>query len=265
MSDDELLDIREDVSRSQRGASAAKTGAKYERALAEAHEVYAALGLAHLEQRPVDTSPMPKGWLNHTGQQKAGGAARILAKRAGYDFYGVLGPHAGPAGDRSRFFGLALAMEAKSTSSRKSRLPIAGDHLKKRGGGLQQHQLEALLAHTRDFGGVSAVVWNNGGRRLVLLPDRIEMAWHDFREAGKRSIPESYFEEYPVKTDVRVRARGATLARRYLHVEDWLEPILEYLEKQGAPSPSASRIPNPFGVDDERDRHTRERTSGVDD
>lgn len=237
-----LIEVRAEHARARVGAEANRAGAQFEKALDEAHAVYREMGYAMIERRPVDTSPMPKNWLSRLGTEKTGGRARILSKRAGYDFYGALGPYAGPDDDLAAFFGRSVAMEAKHTQTEKTRLPISGDHLKSRGGGLQEHQLRNLVTHHLDYGGVSTVVWKNGSDRLVLLPDMLVRALEDFEKKGLRSVPESWFVPYKVLPSVELRADGRTT--RYRDVEDWLQPVFEWMETH-PPRPLESRITNP--------------------
>ena len=231
-----ILEVRAEHARRNAGADAQKSGAQFEKALADAHELYKSMGYASIEQRPVDTSQMPQSYLSRLGAVKTKGRARQLSKRAGYDYYGVLGPWAGPDEDLSRFFGRSIAMEAKSTKTEKTRLPISSS------GGVQEHQLRSLVSHARDFGGVSVVVWNNGGDRLVATSDILIRTLDDYDKKGLRSIPESWFAPYKVHKEVKVKLAGAVITHR--EVEDWLQPVFEWLEKHNQ-KPEHTKIPNP--------------------
>ena len=235
---------QEDWANRDRGRDANRTGKLFENALENAHEVYAAMGFAMIEQRPVDTSPMPPSYLSRLGTEKVGPRARQLSKRAGFDFFGTMGPWAGPDEDLGMFFGRSIAMESKNSQSKKTLLPISGSHLKNPSGGLQEHQLRALVQFSRDFGGVAVLVWNNGGERMVLLPPYLDRALDDFIQDKAKSIPAGWFTPYKVIPSVTVWDGKNRV--EYRDVEDWMQPVFAWLEK-GLPTSDRTKIKNPRG------------------
>jgi len=105
--------------------------------------------------------------------------ARVLCGQAPYDFFGMLkgGKH--------------IAMEAKHNDKRKASLPIIGE--KRKGSGLQWHQLQAL-ATVAEHGGIARIVWDNGGVVMAIGNDKIMAVQRMYKDGGRKSIPADLFE-----------------------------------------------------------------------
>jgi penicillin-binding protein-related factor A (putative recombinase) len=126
-------------------------------------------GVAFLARMSEPTAPSPR----------LGKFGRVLSGTAPYDFYGMMkgGKH--------------IAMEAKHNDKRKASLPIIG--YKKKGSGLQFHQLEAL-ANVALHGGIARVVWCNGGVVMSIGNREILMVHKIYNtKDGRKSIPTNLF------------------------------------------------------------------------
>ena len=198
------------------GAKAQADGLGFENSLDLAHKAFRARGIAWIEHLPVPTVP-------------AGPVLRRLSRKQRYDYDGVLGPNAGPSYDLGRWFGLAIAMEAKATAEQKPSLPIVKEDGSS--GGLKIHQLDALAEAWRDFGVIAVLVWRNGDQRLVLLPPAVDRAHRTFHAGGRRSIPVAAFEPFDVVP-----------YPQHSIVEDWLYPVRGWLQSNGRPCPAQSRL-----------------------
>jgi penicillin-binding protein-related factor A (putative recombinase) len=126
-------------------------------------------GVAFLARMSEPTAPSPR----------LGKFGRVLSGTAPYDFYGMMkgGKH--------------IAMEAKHNDNRKASLPIIGE--KRKGSGLQWHQLQAL-AHVSEHGGIARIVWDNGGVVMAIGNDKIMAVQRSYQEGGRKSIPADLFE-----------------------------------------------------------------------
>lgn len=200
------------------GAAAQSRGAAFEDELERTHRVLKDHRLASIQQLPVPTRPAPKRMKTGEG----GPPLRVLSARQGYDYTGSLGPTAGPVGALDKYAGLSIAMEAKSTATETTSLPIKQEG--KDGAGIQSHQLRALVYETLDFGAFSALVWKNGDTRLVLMPGELVKAWMAFRTGRRSSIPVAMFRRYDLAL-----YPGCGV------VEDWLFPARQWLDEFGWP------------------------------
>lgn len=100
----------------------------------------------------------------------------------------------------------AVGVEVKATGEPKPSLPIVGPE--QQASGLQFHQLEALASLHRD-GGLTGVVWNNGGSVGVLRGDAVEERFLTYLASmenekrggsiprGSRSISWNHFNVVP--------------------------------------------------------------------
>lgn len=183
------------------GGRARAAGKTFEDDLVIAHQVYESLSIASIDQLPVPTNPMPRSWLV---DPKKSGMARLLAKKQGFDFYGVMGHKMGRC-----FRGRAVAMEAKATADWRTSLGVGDD------GPLRPHQLQALAEKAERFGCVSAIVWKNGELRGVLTPAACIEAWRTHRLQTRKSIPWSAFTPYRLD-----RVDDGS------EIEDWLVPVI---------------------------------------
>lgn len=179
------------------GRAAQKLGADFEAMLEATHQAWELQGRAGITRKPVDHAPAPKRIRDPQGVFRPG-TIRILAKRQGFDYEGVLGGH-------GRYHGTAFAMEAKASATRKTALRISEE------GPIRAHQLQRLsIDHVR-YGRMVAIVWMNGGDRLYLPPRGIVEAWAAYDNGGRKSIPLEAWKPY--------EARGG--------LEDYLTPLLE--------------------------------------
>jgi len=210
-----------------RGKRVQRDGKNFEAFIDQANAHYELCGLAKVEKLPVATQPMPKKWLHRDHWMKSG-IARILSERAPFDYYGTLGM-CGPAGDESRWYGRAVAMECKSTQAN-TRLAVGPKAT------LKEHQLAACATSWSRFGTVAVIVWNNGEERGVLLPNQIVHAWQQYRlgSRGSKGIPWSKFTPYPLR---RID-EGPT-------IEDWLTPVLSFMKLHMEKADEAARNNNP--------------------
>jgi len=203
------------------GARANRAGAGFEHDLDAAHNVYAEMGLARLRRLPVPTYPCGPD-----------GTRRVMAAQD-YDYFGIIGPNAGPPDCLWLWHGQPIAMEAKSNSNEETSLPVAADtsgHGGRRGGGgLALKQLESLREAYRDYGVASIVVWRAGEKYRVLLPDALEEAARIVLAGERKSIPAAMFTPFD---RVRYEHRG--------FVADWLFPLRLWLEANGRPSAGLS-------------------------
>lgn len=217
--------------RSGAGRRAYRGGAIFERDLDRAHQVYARLGVARIDRLPVPTSPLSDNALSPLGLARHRGRARTLSRRQGYDYVGYFGRRAGPGDEPGRFAGLAIAMEAKSTTRALSSLPITGGvssgGLERTGTGVMAHQLEAMAA-AMAFGAVPALVWRGGDPddrgcfRGVLLGDAITAALAAYSRRERLSIPRERFTPY----------RAAPCAGFREGIEDWLQVVREWMVRR---------------------------------
>ena len=176
------------------GAMSQKRGNEYEGLLEYTHHCWASKGLASIEKRPVDHAPAPKR-IRDPQEKFACGLIRILTKRSGFDYQGVV------AGGR------AIAVEAKATGTRRSSIKI-GDR------GIREHQLKDLSDKYRRFDMIVTIVWNNGGERYFLPPKAVVSAWEAWRTQTRKSIPIRMFERYQTEGGL----------------ECYLNPLLESME-----------------------------------
>jgi hypothetical protein len=210
------------------GARAQADGQQFESTLDRTHAAYRDYGLARIDRMPVPTAPA--GQLRgYRLPRQLYGMLRVLTKRQGFDYYGTFGPNAGPRHEFGRWFGLSIAMEAKSTAEAHSSLRIIGKDGK--GGGIRIHQLDALADSYLDFGVISVVVWRNGPDRLVLLPPAVALARDRFRAGGRKSVPVAEFTSFDVVP-----------YDRYPVVEDWLYTVRGWLESVERPCSGMSRL-----------------------
>lgn len=197
-----------------KGKRAQSQGKHFEHDINLANGEYQRLGMARIEQLPVETQPMPTKWLTREHQPKSG-ICRILAQRAPFDYYGTLGlVGARPPENRGR----AIAMECKS-SGVKTSMPIG-----EKSGLLKPHQLHACAESFRLFGTITVIVWLNGDQRGVLTPDRIVNADQRYRIQGARSksIPWSQFMPYKRE---RIQEHGPI-------IDNWIVPVLSFINFQ---------------------------------
>lgn len=123
----------------------------------------------------------------------------VQTGRALYDVAGWL-----PAIIDEQKVARAIGIELKATKQRHPSLRIVGADGS--GAGVQAHQLEALASVHRD-GGVSCLVWCNGGVVGVLDGSELAKAWYDYGVSlaveklgkvpakGSRSIPWGLFRQ----------------------------------------------------------------------
>ena len=125
-------------------------------------------GLSSLVKMPEPTAP----------KVMYGKFVRVLCGKAPYDFTGMMkgGKH--------------IAMEAKHNDKRKASLPIIAE--KKKGSGLQWHQLGAL-ANVAEHGGIARIVWCNGGVVMAIGNEAIMAVQRSYQEGGRKSIPTDLF------------------------------------------------------------------------
>lgn len=193
------------------GGKAQSHGKLFERLLEQTHAHYAATGILNMTKLPVETSPLPPGFLKDPSRHA--GRARQLSGQAPFDYFGSFGEipdGQGPWWLRGRL----VVLEAKSTSTVKTSLPIAEK------AGLREHQLEACNTVGGQFYAVPIVVWLNGDKRGVLLPDAVKMAWRRYLKRERVSVPWSAFTPY----ERSISPRGP--------IENWLPAVLEYFRTQ---------------------------------
>lgn len=179
------------------GARAQASGKGFEAALEYTHAAYRAAGLADIWRLPVDTAPMPPGWMRNPAQA---GIGRILRSRQKGDYAGWL-----PGGR-------AILMEAKATSTRARSMnviPKGGE-----GSGLRAHQLEAL-ADAAAWGVISALVWKNGEDRIVVPGPVLIDLCRDVKMGKIRRIDRSFGTAFPLSVVAGVGG-----------CEDWLSVLL---------------------------------------
>lgn len=215
------------------GRISASHGHIWEQALSRTHDVYRKCALADIIQLPVPTAPAPSKYTTplrrvHGIGEEIYGMLRVRISKQGFDFIGSMGCNAGPDRMLWRYFGRAIAMEAKYSESYKTSLPIIAED--KRGFGVKEHQLQALAVAYMDFGAVSLIVWCNEGKRLVLMPDMVLTAYKRFRSGGRKSVPVGEFTTfekatYPDAPDC----------------EDYLFAVRQWLNEHGLPAPFHSK------------------------
>lgn len=162
----------------ERGKAAQRLGASFERALEFTHTAWEAKGLARIQRLPVDTFFAPKRIKDPLGQFRTG-QIKILASRQGFDYRGELAS------------GRSVTMEAKATGIHKTNIAI-GER------GIRPHQLQKLADGIRRFNALGLIVWNNGGQRLVLLPDEVVAAADRYAAGQTKSINHEIFRPYDV-------------------------------------------------------------------
>ena len=135
----------------QGGRHSQRIGADFEKFLEESHRGYMQCGIACIDKIPHCTVP--------TGKRDPVTNAPFfrLAGRPPYDYHGYFLPDSGIGG-------IAIAMEAKSTTREMSRLPIIARG--KKGFGIEQHQLDAL-ADAEQAGCMAAIVYQVQDKILV--------------------------------------------------------------------------------------------------
>lgn len=195
------------------GVRAQGSGKDFEKSLGAVHQVYEQMGMAQVEQLPVNTRPMPPAWLN-AGMRQRSGVCRILAERARFDYYGALGPKLG-----SDLVGRAVAMEAKNTTTREASLRIVPSDGDGSGSGLKEHQLAACAVAWSTFATLAVVVWRNGEERLLFAPDFLVAAFQEFRLKQRTRI-------YPKEATHWLTRELGGLHR----AEDWLTPAVAWFD-----------------------------------
>lgn len=171
------------VNRKIGGARAAASGKDFEQALEITHDWYRLKLIADVYRLPVNTAPMPPGWMR---DPKRSGIARILCERQRADYGGFLHKS-----------GRAVVMEAKALTTRARSLPIIPE--KGKGSGLKMHQLRALVEAHR-WGAFAALVWRNGEERLVVPGKVLEQLLHEAR-LGLTRMDRSYGTPFHVKQE----------------------------------------------------------------
>ena len=161
--------------------SRGRRGKTFEKEIESTFGIYAERNVAYLDMMPVPTVII---------KTKAG-VISVPTTKAPFDVYGYWND------------GVFIGAELKS-SKRKNSLPIVGP--KKKGDGVQYHQLDALynLAKHR---GKSRIVWDNGGEIGVISSNKIVTCYIVYLESlkselsgkspkmGARSIPWKEFKK----------------------------------------------------------------------
>jgi penicillin-binding protein-related factor A (putative recombinase) len=146
-----------------------QNGKKFERELEYTFEsMCRSEGVAFLAGMAVPTAPT----------MHAGRHLRVLSGTAPFDYYGQMRT------------GIFIGMEAKHNDKVKQSLPIIGP--KKKGSGLQYHQLESLSVVASN-GGIARIVWDNGGLVMSLGNQAILAVQESYNEGGRKSIPRDLF------------------------------------------------------------------------
>lgn len=197
------------------GRAAQRTGRSFEQDLDFTHRYWRSIRRADIIKLPVETQPAPRNMLR---DPKRSGMARILASRQRADYMGVaLVRMPGPV---ASWLPVPVMMEAKANEERAASLKIlravGRDGKPESGHGIKEHQLSALVGAFRAMGTVVAVVWRNGGERLLFDAEHLSWAWDQF-------------EKHRADPDKSTRL-AATDAKRYKlghdqagnEVEDWL-------------------------------------------
>jgi len=199
---------RDQASRGRRATSAGKA---FEQRLTWAHQCYAENGIAQIYKAEVPTQPAPRHLL---ARQAAYGMVRIFSARAKPDYYG-----AAPVTIDGRRVSIPIQMEAKSNGEVMKSIRIRAKGQKEHG--VKEAQLETLVTDWRRFGILGVLVWLNGDKRLIFMPDDLGSALDEFR-AG--TLDRLYSEHATVFPRVQ--------APQYGYVEHWLGVALAWWDKQ---------------------------------
>ncbi len=205
--------------RSAGGRAAQRTGRSFEQDLEFTHRYWRQIRRADIIKLPVETQPAPRSMLR---DPKRSGMARILASRQRADYMGsALVRIPGPT---AMFLPIPIMMEAKANEERAASLKVlravGRDGQPESGHGIKEHQLAALVGGFRAMGTVVAVVWRNGGERMIFDAEHLSWAWDQFEK--NRADPE------------KSTRLAATDAKRYKighdqagnEIEDWLTVAL---------------------------------------
>lgn len=197
---------RDQASRGRRATSAGKL---FEKQLAWAHQCYSEQRIAQIYKAEVPTQPAPRHLL---ARQDSFGMVRIFSSRAKPDYYG-----AAPVTIDDKRFAVPIQMEAKSNGEFQKSLRIRAKGQKEHG--VKEAQLETLVADWRRFGTLGVLVWLNGEKRLIFMPDVLAAAMEGFKNG----------------TCDRLSAEDATIYPRkqfaaYGYIEHWIGPALAWWE-----------------------------------
>lgn len=196
-----------------RGRHATSAGKIFEQHLSFAHQSYSEQRIAQIYKAEVPTQPAPRHLL---AKQESYGMVRIFSARAKPDYYG-----AAPVTIDGKRLAIAVQMEAKSNGEYQKSLRIRAKGQKEHG--VKEAQLETLVADFRRFGTLGVLVWLNGEKRLIFMPDVLAAAMEGFKNG----------------TCDRLSAEDATIyprvqVPRFGYIEHWIGPALTWWEKYHA-------------------------------